>query len=645
MAKQLQLRRGTTAQHSTFTGALGEVTVDTDKNVVVVHDGSTAGGKAMIKETDTAYTIATVNDFGTVPSGITTVIVKDKDRGGVFNRITSTFSGTGYSWERQYSGAVNVKWFGAVGDGITDDTNAIQKCLDTFSTINIPFGIFLVSGLRLKSNNQKIKGVSNLFSVLQVNSGVGIYNYTDNDSDSPVNGTNQFDWGIIEDLTIKGAQNPNANDWATVSGQSKTLSVPATNIGIKAKQWQGFTLRNVIISNFMEGIQSNAGIENTFDNCIFKNCEVGLQILNGTMYGNSAYKTTTFAIVNNSRFQDCFFGINAFELFQSKIDKTVVFEPCNTAAYFSNPRDNMFSGYYERCYAGIWLTGCSAGDNVINEPFFAGYQGNFWGEGYSITQDASISPNARTFITSVKELGGGVLKAGSTNQGVPVQILSGKLYLEQKLNFDLNQFMYVKNMTNRMCYPDPYFLKQGFNIYTNGAVTATRNTDNTISFASTGSGGISLACTQLNSANRSPNNPIRMRYEWKYTGTTPNSILVGAYFTTYASHLGAVINNNTGEWNVFEGSVQPDASWEHLFTQANSFNGTLTIRDFWVSEGFNEANSYAPNPKHGFEVDAAVPTYGSWNTADTVTNRLVASGTTRKYVCIAAGTPGTWQTF
>jgi len=44
MAKLLKLRRGTTSQHSSFTGAEGEVTVDTDKDVLVVHDGSTAGG-------------------------------------------------------------------------------------------------------------------------------------------------------------------------------------------------------------------------------------------------------------------------------------------------------------------------------------------------------------------------------------------------------------------------------------------------------------------------------------------------------------------------------------------------------------------------------------------------------------------------
>ena len=44
MSVQVQFRRGNTAQHSTFTGAAAEITVDTDKNTVVVHDGVTPGG-------------------------------------------------------------------------------------------------------------------------------------------------------------------------------------------------------------------------------------------------------------------------------------------------------------------------------------------------------------------------------------------------------------------------------------------------------------------------------------------------------------------------------------------------------------------------------------------------------------------------
>lgn len=52
MAKQFQLRRGTTAQHSTFTGVEGEVTVDTTKDTLVVHDGTTVGGFPLAKVSD-----------------------------------------------------------------------------------------------------------------------------------------------------------------------------------------------------------------------------------------------------------------------------------------------------------------------------------------------------------------------------------------------------------------------------------------------------------------------------------------------------------------------------------------------------------------------------------------------------------------
>ena len=50
MATQVQLRRGSTNQTSTFIGAVGEVTIDTDKKVCVVHDNSTAGGIALLRE-------------------------------------------------------------------------------------------------------------------------------------------------------------------------------------------------------------------------------------------------------------------------------------------------------------------------------------------------------------------------------------------------------------------------------------------------------------------------------------------------------------------------------------------------------------------------------------------------------------------
>ena len=53
MPTQVQFRRGTTTQNNSFTGAVGELSVDTTLKVLRVHDGSTAGGQALVGETAT----------------------------------------------------------------------------------------------------------------------------------------------------------------------------------------------------------------------------------------------------------------------------------------------------------------------------------------------------------------------------------------------------------------------------------------------------------------------------------------------------------------------------------------------------------------------------------------------------------------
>ena len=54
MATEVRFRRGTTAEHSTFTGAGAEMTVDTTKNTLVVHDGSSPGGTPLATEANLA---------------------------------------------------------------------------------------------------------------------------------------------------------------------------------------------------------------------------------------------------------------------------------------------------------------------------------------------------------------------------------------------------------------------------------------------------------------------------------------------------------------------------------------------------------------------------------------------------------------
>ena len=49
MAKQVQFRRGTSTEHGSFTGAVGEITFDTTLNTLRAHDGSTAGGTRLAR--------------------------------------------------------------------------------------------------------------------------------------------------------------------------------------------------------------------------------------------------------------------------------------------------------------------------------------------------------------------------------------------------------------------------------------------------------------------------------------------------------------------------------------------------------------------------------------------------------------------
>lgn len=112
-----QRRRGTTAQHASFTGLLAELTVDTDKKTVVVHDGSTAGGTPLAKErnplnaqTGTSYTLAATDKDAVVTasnaSAITITINNSVFSAG--DRITVVQTGAGQVTFAQGAGVTIV---------------------------------------------------------------------------------------------------------------------------------------------------------------------------------------------------------------------------------------------------------------------------------------------------------------------------------------------------------------------------------------------------------------------------------------------------------------------------------------------------------------------------------------------------------
>ena len=74
MPTEVQFRRGTTAQNNSFTGAAGELSVNTTNNSLRIHDGSTAGGFELAKA-DLSNTVGTGGTVFAENIGIGTTIV------------------------------------------------------------------------------------------------------------------------------------------------------------------------------------------------------------------------------------------------------------------------------------------------------------------------------------------------------------------------------------------------------------------------------------------------------------------------------------------------------------------------------------------------------------------------------------------
>ena len=52
MSRQIQIRRGSAAENDAFTGAIGEITMDTTNKTLRVHDGETIGGTVLAKQSE-----------------------------------------------------------------------------------------------------------------------------------------------------------------------------------------------------------------------------------------------------------------------------------------------------------------------------------------------------------------------------------------------------------------------------------------------------------------------------------------------------------------------------------------------------------------------------------------------------------------
>ena len=94
--------------------------------------------------------VANIFDGGAGVFRVNTSDTTTADNGG-----TVLVDATGRRWKREFSGSINVKWFGAAGNGIADDSQEIQAALNFAATLASYF--FQASGNLVNSNDPAVE--------------------------------------------------------------------------------------------------------------------------------------------------------------------------------------------------------------------------------------------------------------------------------------------------------------------------------------------------------------------------------------------------------------------------------------------------------------------------------------------------------
>lgn len=132
MSTALQLRRGSTAQHASFTGAEGEVSVDTSKDTLVVHDGATAGGFPLAKESQlSGFRNAIINgNFGINQRGVSGTV---------------SLAAGAYGHDRWKAGASGCTYTFATSENVTTITISAGSLIQVVEGLNLMTGTYSLS--------------------------------------------------------------------------------------------------------------------------------------------------------------------------------------------------------------------------------------------------------------------------------------------------------------------------------------------------------------------------------------------------------------------------------------------------------------------------------------------------------------------
>ena len=278
---------------------------------------------------------------------------------------------------------LNVKWFGAKGDGVTDDTLSIQRAIDTGFSVFIPPGKYNVKELKGFSSGQIIQGISkaeswggkNTQNITLLN-GIG-------SADNYVIKNNVWTDGILPTaITVKNL---------SIEGSKKTNGILVGNSS---------TIEGVKIANCINGL-SNIKVSNVM-NCQINGCT------NGVMSAVDSKITNNFFYYNEV-------GIN----FDNSNDNSIVNNKIEwnrigislTKATFNLISNNIIDrnttyGIYTFNTANTTILGNQFERNLTNHLYLQGSQFNISTNSFFIknsedNQSGIMAPDIAIFVKSV----------------------------------------------------------------------------------------------------------------------------------------------------------------------------------------------------------------------------------------------------
>ena len=229
---------------------------------------------------------------------------------------------------------LNVKWFGAKGDGVTDDTLSIQRAIDTGFSVFIPPGKYNVKELKGFSSGQIIQGISKVESW----GGKNTQNIT------LLNGIGSADNYVIKNNVWGDGILPNAITVKNLSieGSGKTNGILVGNSS---------TIEGVKIQNCINGL-SKIKVSNVM-NCQINGCTNGVmnatdsKITNNFIYYNEVginfdYSNDNSIVDNKIEWNGI--GISLTKAVYNLISNNIIDRNTTYGIYTSNATNTTISG-------------------------------------------------------------------------------------------------------------------------------------------------------------------------------------------------------------------------------------------------------------------------------------------------------------